>query len=402
MLARREDLEALDRSDELRDFRARFDLPPDLVYLDGNSLGPPSRATRERIARAVEDEWGRGLIRSWESAGWISLPQRTGDKIARLIGAGPGEVIAADSTSVNLFKALSIALQANRGRRIVLSERGNFPTDLYIAQGLIAHLGAGHELVLVEGGGLERALQDRGHEVAAAFLTHIDYVSGQVHDMARITAAARAAGATMIWDLAHSAGAVPLTLNACGVDLAVGCGYKYLNGGPGAPAFLYVARELQERGAQPLSGWMGHADPFAFAERYQPAPGIARFLCGTPSVIAMSALDAALDLLLEASMEAIRRKSVALGNAFIELVDRHCAGSGLRLVSPRDGSLRGSQVSYSHPESRAVMGKLIDHGVIGDVRAPNILRFGFAPLYTRYVDVWDAVVRLRDATSRPT
>jgi kynureninase len=396
MLARREDLESLDRSDELGEFRARFDLPPDLIYLDGNSLGPPSRATRERIARTVEEEWGRGLIRSWDSASWITLPQRTGDKIARLIGAGPGEVIAADSTSVNLFKALSIALEANRGRGILLSEHGNFPTDLYIAQGLAAHLSAGHELVLVESGGLEKALREQGKDVAAAFLTHVDYVSGRVHDMARITAAARDAGAMMIWDLAHSAGAVPLALNACDVQLAVGCGYKYLNGGPGAPAFLYVARELQERAAQPLSGWMGHADPFAFAERYEPAPGIARFLCGTPSVIAMSALDAALDLLLEASMDAIRRKSVALGDAFIELVDRHCAGTGLALVSPRDGAQRGSQVSYSHPESKAVMGRLAERGVIGDVRAPDILRFGFAPLYVRFVDVWDAVMHLRE------
>ena len=397
MPTRREDLEALDRSDELREFRSRFDLPQGFVYLDGNSLGPPSRATRERIAHALDEEWGRGLIRSWESAGWISLPQRTGDKIARLIGAASGEVIAADSTSVNLFKALSVALHANRGRRILLSEHGNFPTDLYIAQGLATHLAAGHELVLVESGGLERALRERGAEVAAAFLTHVDYVSGRIHDMARIMAAARATGTIMVWDLAHSAGAVPLALNACGAQLAVGCGYKYLNGGPGAPAFLYVARDLQERGNQPLSGWMGHANPFAFAEGYEPAPGIARFLCGTPSVIAMSALDTALDLFLEASMEAIRRKSLALGDAFIELVDRHCAGAGLRLVSPRDGSQRGSQVSYSHPRSRELMGKLIERGVIGDVRSPDILRFGFAPLYVRYVDIWDAVMHLREA-----
>ena len=218
-----------------------------------------------------------------------------------------------------------------------------------------------------------------------------------MHDMRAITRRAREAGAPIVWDLSHSAGAVPVDLQRCEADFAVGCGYKYLNGGPGAPAFLYVARELQARATQPLSGWMGHADPFAFAERYEPAPGIARFLCGTPSVISMSALDAALDLLLEASMEAIRRKSVALGDAFIELVDRHCAGSGLRLVSPREGSLRGSQVSYAHPESRAVMERLVERGVIGDVRAPDILRFGFAPLYTRYVDAWDAVMHLREA-----
>ena len=397
MAPTRDDLEARDRADPLRELRAQFDLPRGLVYLDGNSLGPPSRAARERIDRTVDEEWGRGLIRSWESAGWMSLPQRVGDKIARLIGASPGEVIAADSTSVNLFKALSIGLAAAPGRKMLLSEHGNFPTDLYIAQGIAAHVGGGRELVLVESGGLERALEERGQDVAVAFLTHIDYVSGRMHDMARITSAAHRAGATMIWDLAHSAGAVPLALNACGVQLAVGCGYKYLNGGPGAPAFLYVARELQDRATQPISGWMGHADPFAFAERYEPAPGIARFLSGTPPVISMVALDSALDLLLEAPMDAIRRKSIALGDAFIALVDQHCAGLGLELVSPREGALRGSQVSYSHPRSREVMAKLIERGVIGDVRAPDILRFGFAPLYVRHVDVWDAVMHLREA-----
>ena len=396
MAPTRDALEALDRDDPLRRFRDRFDLPEGLVYLDGNSLGPPARAARERIARTVEEEWGVGLIRSWESAGWISLPQRVGDKIARLIGAEPGEVICGDSTSVNLFKALSIALAANRGRRILLSEHGNFPTDLYIAQGLVAQLGAGHELLLVESGGLERALRERGHEVAAAFLTHVDYVTGRVHDMASITAAARESGAMMIWDLAHSAGALPVALNACAVQLAVGCGYKYLNGGPGAPAFLYVARELHERATQPISGWMGHADPFAFAERYEPAPGIARFLSGTPPVISMAALDAALDLLVEASMEAIRAKSIALGEAFVALVDEHCAQRGLELVSPRDSALRGSQVSYSHTRSRAIMAALIERGVIGDVRSPDILRFGFAPLYLRHVDIWRAVMELRE------
>ena len=396
MAPTRDALEALDRDDPLRRFRDRFDLPEGLVYLDGNSLGPPARAARERIARTVEDEWGVGLIRSWESAGWISLPQRVGDKIARLIGAEPGEVICGDSTSVNLFKALSIALAANRGRRILLSEHGNFPTDLYIAQGLVAQLGAGHELLLVESGGLERALRERGHEVAAAFLTHVDYVTGRVHDMASITTAARESGAMMIWDLAHSAGAMPVALNGCGAHLAVGCGYKYLNGGPGAPAFLYVARELHERATQPISGWMGHADPFAFAERYEPAPGIARFLSGTPPVISMAALDAALDLLVEASMEAIRAKSIALGEAFVALVDEHCAQRGLELVSPRDSALRGSQVSYSHTRSRAIMAALIERGVIGDVRSPDILRFGFAPLYLRHVDIWRAVMELRE------
>jgi len=396
MHARREDLEALDRSDELGRFRGLYDLPDGLVYLDGNSLGPPSRAVRERIARTVDDEWGRGLIRSWEDAGWMELPLRVGDKIARLIGARPGEVIATDSTSVNLFKALSVALAANPGRRVLLTERGNFPTDLYVAEGLVAQLGAGHELVLAERGTLQQVLEARWKDTAAVFLTHVDYITGEIHDMRRITAAARWVGATMIWDLAHSAGAVPVDLGACGVELAVGCGYKYLNGGPGAPAFIYVAGELQGH-AQPLSGWMGHARPFEFSERYDPAAGIARFACGTPSILAMAALDAALDPLLEATMPAIRRKSIALGELFVELVDRHGRDERLRLVSPREAERRGSQVSYSHPASQAVMRRLHDRGVIGDVRAPDILRFGLAPLYTRYVDVWDAVMRLAEA-----
>jgi kynureninase len=392
----RGELEALDRADPLRDFRARFELPEGLIYLDGNSLGALPARTRERLRSAVEDEWAKGLIRSWDDAGWISMPQRIGDKIARLVGARPGEVVAADSTSVNLFKALSVALRERPGRRWILSERGNFPTDLYVAQGLARQLSAGHELLLVEDGdaGLGRELARRGGEIATVMLTHVDYRSGRIHDMARLTSAARDAGAIAIWDLSHSAGALPVDLGACGVELAVGCGYKFLNGGPGAPAFLYVARALHESAVQPLSGWMGHANPFAFAERYEPAPGIARFLCGTPAVLAMAALECGVDLMLEAPMEAIRRKSLALGEAFIDSVDTLCAGRGLALVSPRAGRERASQVTYAHPRAAGIMRALAARGVIGDHRPPDLLRFGLAPLYVRYVDAWDAAVAL--------
>ena len=394
----RGDFESLDRTDELRAFRGQFEIPEGVTYLDGNSLGALPKRTRERLRETVDREWGEGLIRSWDDAAWISMPQRVGDKIARLVGALPGEMVAADSTSVNLFKALSVALRERPGRRLLLSERGNFPTDLYMAQGLVAQLGGGHELLLVDDGdaGIERELARRGSDIALLMLTHVDYRSGLIHDMARITAAAHAAGALAIWDLSHSAGALPVDLGGCGVGLAVGCGYKYLNGGPGAPAFLYVARALQERATQPLSGWMGHANPFAFADRYEPAPGIARFLCGTPAVLAMAALESGVDVLLEAPMAAIRRKSVALGRELIELVDRRCAGLGLTLVSPRDDAARASQVTYSHPRAAAVMQALAARGVIGDHRPPDMLRFGFAPLYVRHVDVWDAVTALED------
>jgi kynureninase len=390
-------IEALDSADVLRGWRAQFELPADLIYLDGNSLGALPRRVRERIASVVEQEWGRGLITSWNAAGWIELPQRTGDKIAALIGAGPGEVIAADSTSVNLFKVLSAALRANSDRRVVVSDRSNFPTDLYVLEGLLAQLG-GHELVLVDGTeeALESVLAARAPEVAAVTLTHVHYTTARIYDMQRITSAAHQAGALMVWDLSHSAGVIPVDLGGCGADFAVGCGYKHLNGGPGAPAFIYAARRFHERFAQPISGWMGDARPFDFHPGYEPARGIARYLSGTPSVIATAALEASIEVLLEAPMPEIRRKSMALGDLFIELVDEQCAGLGLELVSPRDAARRGSHVSFRHPASYPVMQALIGGGVIGDCRPPDLLRFGFAPLYLRYVDVWKAVGRLAE------
>jgi kynureninase len=399
MTLTRQSLEALDRDDPLRGFRERFELPEKVVYLDGNSLGALAGSVRERVADVVEREWGRGLIRSWNEAGWIDLPRRAGDKIARLIGAAPGEVIVADSTSVNLFKVLSVALRANPGRRLVVSERANFPTDLHIAQGLLEQLGASRELVLVDGTeeAIESCLAERGADVAAVMLTHVHYTTARMYDMARVTRAARAAGAFALWDLSHSAGVVPVDLETCGADFAVGCGYKHLNGGPGAPAFLYVAARHQPRFTQPLSGWMGHARPFDFDGVYEAAPGVHRYLAGTPPVVAAAALEASVDLILEAPMEAIRAKSLALADTFIALMDQQCADLGFELLSPRSGPWRGSHVSYRHAESYALMQALIAAGVIGDCRPPDLVRFGFAPLYTRYVDLGIAVAIIAQA-----
>jgi len=382
----------LDLADPLAPMRNQFFLPRGVIYLDGNSLGALPKATRGRLDEVIQQEWGDGLIRSWNESGWIEAPQRVGDKIARLIGARPGEVIVADSTSVNLFKTLSAALALRPDRRVILSTPDNFPTDLYMAQGLIRQLGVGHELRLVASDELAESLTD---EVAALMVTHVNYQSGLILDMPGLTRKAHEQGALALWDLAHSAGALPVDLDAADVDLAVGCGYKYLNGGPGAPAFLYVARRHQASFSQPLSGWMGHAQPFAFVPDYAPAEGIARYLCGTPAMLSLAALECGVDLLLEADMARIREKSLALTELFIELVESRLRRFGLELVTPRDTTMRGSQVSFRHPEGYAIMQALIHDGVIGDFRAPDTMRFGFTPLYLRYVDVWDAVTRLR-------
>jgi kynureninase len=401
MITSRSDLEALDRADPLRGFRAQFELPADLLYLDGNSLGALPKRAKERIAAVVGEEWGRGLIRSWNDADWISAPQRTGEKIARLVGAAPGQVIAADSTSVNLFKALSVAVRMDSRRRIVVSEKANFPTDLHVVQGLIAQVGGGLELLLVDGSdeSIEACLAERGRDVAAVLLTHVHYTTSRMYELARVTEAAHGAGAKMIWDLSHSVGVIPVDLDGCRVDFAVGCGYKHLNGGPGAPAFIYVAQRHQAELTQPISGWMGDARPFEFRGDYEPAPGILRYLSGTPAVIGMAALEASVEVILEAPMDAIRAKSIALGDAFIELMDRRCAGQGFELVSPREGARRGSHLSYRHAASYPLMQALIQQGVIGDCRPPELVRFGFAPLYTRYVDAWDAVERIAGLTA---
>jgi kynureninase len=397
----RTDCLARDANDPLAALRDQFDLPPGKIYLDGNSLGVLPRATAARVADVVQREWGQGLIESWNTASWIEQPARIGNKIARLIGAAAGEVVAADSTSVNLFKVLSAALTIARAdapaKRVIVSERGNFPTDLYIAEALARERGV--ELVLVDAPSEIEPLLARG-DVAVLMLTQVDFKTGRVHDMAALSAAAHAHGTLALWDLAHSAGALPVHLARDGADFAVGCGYKYLNGGPGAPAFVWVHPRHAERFWQPLAGWMGHAAPFAFDPAYRPAPGIARYLCGTPAVLSLAALECGVDTVLAADafggMAALRAKSLALTDLFIALVEERCAGHGLQCVTPREHALRGSQVSFARDEGAyAIVQALIARGVVGDFRAPNVMRFGFTPLYLRFVDVWDAVEHLR-------
>jgi kynureninase len=383
----RQDCIERDAADPLGPVRARFSLPEGVIYLDGNSLGALPVAAAEAVRAATERQWGNDLIASWNKHGWIGLPQKVGGKIARLIGAGADEVVAADSVSVNLFKLAAAAVGAGGGRRVVLTEGGDFPTDLYILQGL-AGLMADIELRVVEPGGIEAALDE---QVAVVLLSHVHYRSGAVRDMAGLSAAVRAAGALSLWDLSHSAGVLDVDLNRDGADLAAGCGYKYLNGGPGAPAYLFVARRHQAALRNPLSGWMGHARPFDFVDDYTPAPGIDRWLCGTPPILSLTALNAALDAFEGVQIAAARAKAGALGDLFIERVEARCAGKGLALASPREAATRGGQVSFTHPHGWAVMQNLIARGVIGDFRAPDVIRFGFAPLYVSRKDVWDAV-----------
>jgi kynureninase len=389
----RDAFEALDRTDPLAPLRDEFLLPPGVIYLDGNSLGALPRATAARVSRVIEKEWGEHLITSWNRHDWIGMPQRVGDKIARLIGAKAGEVVVAESTSINLFKVLAAALKMRPGRRVILSETENFPTDLYIAEGLVELLGQDYTLRLVAADDLEQAL---GADTAVLMLTHVNFRSGAIHDLAALTAAAHAAGALTIWDLSHSAGVLPVNLDAARADFAIGCGYKYLNGGPGAPAFVYAAARHHGQAAQPLYGWLGHAEPFEFAASYRPAAGIRQYLVGTPSILALAALEEGVDLLLRADLAQLRAKSQALTEAFIARVEARCAGMGLSLMAPRDPARRGSQVSFAHEQGYAVMQALIARGVVGDFRAPDLLRFGFSPLYTRHVDVWDAAEALRD------
>ncbi len=381
---------ALDAADPLAGMRERFALAEGLIYLDGNSLGALPRATGPAVAEMIERQWGGDLITSWNRHGWIDSPATLGAKLAPLIGAAAGEVLVCDSTSINLFKLLAAALGAQPGRHVILSETDNFPTDLYIADG-VARLLPGAELRLVRRGEIEASLDD---EVAVLMLTHVDYRSGERHAMAALSAAARNAGALSLWDLSHSAGALDIALNASGADLAVGCGYKYLNGGPGAPAFLYVASALQDRLTSPLTGWMGHAAPFAFDGDYRPAPGIARFLAGTPPIIAMTSLAAGLATFDGVTMRQIEAKAGSLTDFFIACVEARC--SSLALASPREAMQRGSHVSFRHPQAHAVMQALIERGVIGDVRMPDLIRFGFAPLYNSHEDAFRAASVLGD------
>ena len=371
--------------------KAMFDLPVGITYLDGNSLGPLPRAAAARMQEVMRDEWGEMLITGWNKAGWMEHPARLGDRIARLIGAETGHVMVGDTLSIKVHQALAAALALRPDRSVILSDSGNFPTDLYMAEGLIKALDRGHRLRVV-------APEEIGAEitgdVAALMLTQVDYRSGRLHDMAGLTETAHAAGALTIWDLAHSAGALPIDVAGAGADFAVGCTYKYLNGGPGAPAFIYVAPRLADRAEPVLSGWLGHAAPFDFEPGYRPGAGIARMRVGTPPVLAMAALDAALDVWDGVDMAALRARSVALSELFIAEVEAACPM--LTLASPRDPALRGSQVSFAFADGYAVMQALIAHGVIGDFRAPDIMRFGFTPLYTGEDDVRHAAATLAE------
>lgn len=402
-----QDCRAFDAQDPLRALRQQFSLPAGVIYLDGNSLGVLPNTAADRVAKAVTQEWGQGLIRSWNSAGWFDMPQRLGDKIARLIGAAPSEVVATDTTSINLYKVLSVALSMTAldapERKILISERSNFPTDLYIAEALCKERGL--QLKLVDAQDIEAALTN---DVAVLMLTHVNYRNGAMHNMQAVTAAAHAKGILCVWDLAHSAGAVPIDLTAAKADFAVGCGYKYLNGGPGAPAFVWVNPKHAACDVwQPLAGWWGHSAPFAFTPDYQPAAGINRYLCGTQPILNMTALECGLDTVLAAEplggMAALRKKSLALTDLFIELIEERCTGHGLGLATPREHDQRGSQVCLTRSEGAyAIVKALIARGVIGDYRAGSgdgnhldILRFGFTPLYICFEDVWSAVEHLR-------
>ncbi|WP_417743624.1 kynureninase [Salipiger sp.] len=366
--------------------REQFHIPLGLIYLDGNSLGPLPKATPARLERMLSEEWGEHLIGGWNACGWMDMPMRLGDRLGRLIGAAPGQTVVGDTLSIKVFQALAAALQLRPERRVILSDRGNFPSDLYMAEGLIRLLGDRHELRLVAPHELEDAITD---EVAALLVTEVDYRTGRRHDVAALTAKAHEMGALAIWDLAHSAGAVPVDVTAGKADFAVGCTYKYINAGPGAPAFIYVAPEHAEAADPALAGWLGHASPFAFEQGYRPGEGIERMRVGTPPVLQMAALDAALDIWDEVDMGTLRRRSLDLTALMIDEVETHCPG--LRLATPRDGAARGSQVSFRSEHGYAIMQALIDLGVVGDFRAPDILRFGITPLYIGEAEIHEAV-----------
>lgn len=388
----REDCRRLDQEDRLAPLRDRFALNPDVIYLDGNSLGPPPKTAERRLARLLGEEWARGLVRSWTQAHWIDAPRRVGAKIAPFIGAEADEVIVADSTSVNIFKLLSAAAALNPDRRTLLSEAGGFPTDVYMMEGLSRISDGRLRRVLAPRDGLLDRIDD---DTAVLLLTHVHYKTGELWDLAETTRAAREKGALVIWDLSHSAGAMPIDLNAAGADFAVGCGYKFLNGGPGAPAYLYCARRRLSAATPVLCGWMGHARPFDFTDDYLPAPGAGRFLCGTPPILSLAGLECGIDAFKDVDLNAVRVKSMALGQLLIKLAAPLESRFGLRLASPRDPSVRGAQVSFRHEQAYPICRALIDRGVIGDFRAPDILRFGLAAPYTRFVDIFDAAAALR-------
>jgi kynureninase len=392
------DIRHLDATDPLRHLRDRFELPDGIIYLDGNSLGAAPKAALAAMDVAGKQEWATGLIRSWNSAGWFSLVDRLGEKIGKLIGAEPGETLVCDTTSINIYKALHAGLSLRPNRSVIIAEADSFPTDLYVAEGVAAanpHIGI--RLIQADVQSLQGEIDDH---VAVLLVNHVDYRTGQLRDLRALTALAHSAGAVVVCDLCHSAGALPVDLNGAGVDLAVGCTYKYLNGGPGAPAFIFAARRHHAELTQPLSGWWGHAAPFAFDQSFTPDPGIRKFLCGTQPILSLRALEAALAIFDDVDLQAMRTKSLALADLFIGLVE--ATTDGLTLMTPRDPEQRGSQVSFAHDHGYAVMQALIARGVIGDFRAPNIMRFGFTPLYTSYDDVFTAASTLADVLAAET
>lgn len=387
-------VEAMDAADPLRSMRERFVLPEGVIYLDGNSLGAASPAVFGELQKAATQEWAEDLIRAWNTAGWFDMPVVLGDQLGRLIGAAEGQTVVCDTTSINIYKVLHAALAMRPDRHVIVAEGDSFPTDLYMAEGVAStRPGAVLRLEGVDAANVEELIDD---QVAVILLNHVNYKSGELRDMAALTRKAHDAGALIVWDLCHTAGAMPVELDKANADFAVGCTYKYLNGGPGAPAFLYVATRHQGEARQPLSGWWGHARPFAFEQGYAAGSGIRRFLCGTQPVLSMRALKGALDLWDDVDLTVLREKSIALTDLFIQLVEAKCAGYGLELESPRDGSKRGSQVSFIHEHGYRIMRALIERGVIGDFRAPSTIRFGFTPLYVGYKDVWAAVAVLED------
>jgi kynureninase len=388
----RHECQGFDDRDELGSLRNEFRLNPDEIYLDGNSLGPVSEASSRRVREVIDDEWARGLVRSWNTAGWMDEPTMLGDKLAPLIGARPGEVLVADTLTFLLAKLIGGALELRADRHVILTDAANFHSDLYIVEAMAAHA---RQTVSVKSIARDRLDDELGDDVALVMLTHVDFRTGEMLDMKGITEKVHAVGALMLWDLAHSTGAVPVDVTASDVDFAAGCGYKYLNGGPGAPAFMYVRDNCQGTLSNPLPGWLGHARPFDFETRYEPAKGMQAFVTSSPSILALASLDGALDVFTRTSMEKIRAKSLALTDLFIALVEERLAGE-FEVVTPREHAARGSQVALRHQDGYGVVQALIERGVIGDFRAPDICRFGFTPLYLRFVDVYDAVDRLVD------
>ena len=391
----REDFIKLDTLDSIKKVREQFALSKDVIYFDGNSLGPLPKNTIKSLDSVIQREWGDGLIRSWNDENWINLPRNLGNQIAPLIGAKEGEVIVVDSTSVNLFKVLSSALMLNKNRKVIVSEAANFPSDLYILEGVNNMFGESYERCLIDEGDdeIEKYIDS---STAVVVLSHNNYKTGRITDIKKITTFAHEKGALVVWDISHSVGVFPMNLHDLGVDFAVGCTYKHLNGGPGAPGFLFVHSSLIEKVSQPLTGWVGHIKPFDFEVEYQPANDINKFICGTPPIIAYKAIESGLEIFKDLSIIEIREKSTKLSEMFIQLMKQECTEFGFTLFSPKNSGQRGSQISFLHENAYSIIQALISHGIIGDYREPNVMRFGISPLYMRFEDVWNAINCLRE------